>query len=382
MDIRIPITKPWIDDRETEAVASVLRSGWVTQGKAVERFEQRVAEYVGAPEAVATSSCTTALHLALILAGVEPGDEVILPSLSYIGTANPVLYQHAVPVFSDVDPRTFNLDPAGIEEKITPKTRAILLVHQFGLPGDLEPFFEIARHHGLRLIQDAACALGAAHQGKRIGGQGEISCFSFHPRKIITTGEGGMIVSGNQLFCERARRLRSLGASVSDLDRHQAGRVILERFPEAGFNYRMTDLQAAMGLAQMDKLDEIIRKRRERALRYTERLREVRFIVLPEEPSYAFHPFQSYCVRIREDSPVTRDAVMETLLDKGIATRRGCMAIHREPCYQEPAARARLPVTELLERTTLLLPLFPDMTLAMQDEVVDRLGRMLGWVEK
>ena len=307
-------------------------------------------------------------------------DEVIVPSLSYIATANPILLQKAVPVFADVDPRTFNLDPASLEQKITARTRALVLVHQFGLPADLDPFLRLADRHGLFLIQDGACALGSAYGGRRIGGLGPITCFSFHPRKVITTGEGGMIAFSDRSFSERARRLRSQGASASDLSRHEASGVVIERFPEAGYNYRMTDLQAAMGLVQMDKLEAILERRRALAGRYARLLREAGVPLLPPvEPEYAFHNYQSYCARLRADCPVTRDELMESLLRCGIATRRGCMAIHEEPCYERFRPEGGLAVTEACARDSILLPLFPSMTDEEQDDVVRHLRRITGY---
>jgi len=375
--IRIPLTRPLFDAAEERAVREVIRSGWVTQGRRVAEFEERVAEYVGAADAVAVSSCTTALHLALVLAGVGNGDEVIVPSLSYIATANPVLHVGATPVFCDVDPATFNLDPVLAEERITRRTKAVVLVHQFGLPADLDAFLGMADRHGLFLIQDGACALGSAHRGSRIGGRGPITCFSFHPRKIITTGEGGMMVFADRSFSERARRLRSQGASVSDLGRHQASRVVIEAYPEAGYNYRMTDLQAAMGLAQMGKLDGIVRRRRALAERYARSLDALGSLRPPVEPEHAFHTYQSYCVRLRPGCPAARDETMEKLLACGIATRRGCMAIHEEACYERFRPEAGLPVTEACARDSILLPLYPSMTDEEQDEVVRHLRRLL-----
>jgi len=378
MTPRIPITRPYFDRSEEEAIARVIRSGWVTQGEMVEAFERRVADYVGAPYGVATSSCTTALHLALRLSGVGEGDEVIVPSLSYIATANPILYQKATPVFADVDLETYNLDPLKAEERITKRTKAIVVVHQLGLSADLDAFLDLARRYGLLLIQDAACALGAEYKGRKIGGIGDLACVSFHPRKIITTGEGGMLLTCDKATSDKARMLRSHGASVSDLVRHRAQRVLFEKYEEVGYNYRMTDIQAAMGLAQMQKLQEILDKRRMLAGRYNELLKALPWIVPPREPVYATHTYQSYCIRVADNCPVARDEIMARMLEFGIATRAGCMAIHREASYRALAEGSKLPVTEKVADTTLLIPLFPSMSTGMQDEVVGRLGEILG----
>ena len=268
----IPITIPYLGEEEERAAQAAIRSGWVTQGPKVAQFERAVADYCGTAEAVAVSSCTTALHLALLVLEVGPGDEVICPSMSFIATANSIRYTGATPVFADVDPRTYNLDPDAVEALITRRTKAILVVHQIGLPADIDRFLALAEKYGVKIVEDAACAIGSRYKGKPIGGHTEMACFSFHPRKVITTGEGGMITTNNVDYAKRLRLLRQHGMSVPDTVRHGAKRVIIEQYVCLGYNYRMTDIQAAIGIEQMKKLDWIVRRRRELASRYTEAL--------------------------------------------------------------------------------------------------------------
>jgi perosamine synthetase len=357
----IPITKPDLGEEEKNLVAQVIDSGWVSQGPKVAEFEEIFADYVGARFAVATTSCTTALHAALLVRGIGPGDEVILPSLSFIATANSVLYCGAKPVFVDVDPGTCNIAVQKIEEAITEKTRAIMPVHQMGLPVDLDPIKTIAEKNMLLVIEDAACAIGSEYRDAKIGGHGNIACFSFHPRKIITTGEGGMITTDDEKIAERLRRFRHHGMSVSDIERHTANTVIIETYPELGYNYRMTDMQAAIGIEQMKKLRSILDARKLRANRYDKELGSIPHIRIPAVPPYARHNYQSYWIELLASAPVDRNTLMAKLLEKGIATRRGIMAIHREPCYRDCAV-ACLPDTERLTDNTLLLPLYPRLS--------------------
>ncbi len=282
--MKVPITRPWFDDQEASAVAAVLESGWVSQGPRVEEFEATFAAYVGARYAVATSSCTTALHLALIAGGVRPGDEVLVPTFTFVATANAVEYCGARPVFVDVDLETFNIDPALIEAKITARTRAIIPVHLFGLPADMDPILEIAERHALVVIEDAACGVGSRYHDRHVGTVGLAGCFSFHPRKIITTGEGGMLVTDDAALAARVRSLRSHGAEVSDLERHAGNGTRLPAFSEVGFNYRMTDVQAAIGLAQMAKLEGVLDSRSELARRYDAALQGVPGLRIPRVP--------------------------------------------------------------------------------------------------
>jgi perosamine synthetase len=327
---------------------------------------------VGAAHAVAVSSCTTALHLALVAAGVKPSDEVICPSLSFIATANAIVYAGATPVFADIDRSTYNLDPNRIEDLITPRTSAILLVHQIGLPSPIDAIQAVASRHGLALVEDAACAIGSEYRGQRIGKpHTAMACFSFHPRKILTTAEGGMLTTNDEEMAARVRRLRQHAMTVSDLARHSSSRVVIEHYDEVGYNYRMTDLQAAIGLVQLHRLDKMLLRRRELAERYTQRLSKLGWLVPPREPSDCRHSFQSYMVRLTEDAPISRDALMQELLDHGIASRRGIMAIHRELPYRDQAVEARLPETGLVTDTSIILPLFYEMKEEEQEYVMN-----------
>lgn len=368
----VPVARPSFGTAEEEAVTAVLRTGWVSQGPRVAEFERRFAEYVGAREAIAVSSCTTALHLALVAAGVGVGDEVLCPSLSFIATANAIVYAGGKPVFVDIDPLTFNIDPKRIEEAITLKTKVILVVHQIGLPCALREIAEIAERYGLAVVEDAACAIGSEYDGKRIGSPySSMACFSFHPRKILTTGEGGMITTGDREAAARTRRLRQHAMNVSDLARHGSTKVMFESYDELGYNYRMTDLQAAIGLVQLERLPGMLARRRELAARYSARLSRVPWLIVPSEPSGCRHNFQSYMVRLQADAPLTRDELMQKLLDQGVSSRRGIMAIHREHPYRDARWDAQLPITNLITDSSIVLPLFYEMAEDEQDYVMD-----------
>jgi perosamine synthetase len=373
--MNIPIAKPFLGLEEEKAAAEAIRSGWVSQGPKVKEFEDTFAEYVGARYAVATTSCTTALHAALAVSGIGPGDEVVVPSLSFIATANSVVHAGARPVFADIDPETCTVTAETIERVITPKTKAIMPVHQMGLPADLDPIMNLCSQRGLVLIEDAACAIGSEYKGKRIGGHGNIACFSFHPRKIITTGEGGMITTDDEGVAQRLRRLRHHGMSVSDVERHASKSVIIEKYPEIGYNYRMTDVQAAMGLVQLRKLPHIIERRREIAAFYDKSLRSIPHIRVPRVPEFAYNNYQSYWIEILGPSPVSRDELMQKLLDRGIATRRGIMAIHLEECYQDSSGF--LPETRRITKSTILLPLYPSMTEEEVQYVITQISDIL-----
>jgi dTDP-4-amino-4,6-dideoxygalactose transaminase len=384
----IPVAKPLMDDAEVQAAGRAIRSGWVTQGPEVAAFEREFAAFVGAPHACAVSSGTTALHLALLVVGVRPGDEVITLSHSYIATANVVRYCGAVPVFVDVRPDTFNIDPTLIEAVVTPRTRAILAVHQIGMPCELAPILEQARRRGLAVIEDAACAIGSEieweNRWERIGRpHGEIACFSFHPRKLVSTGDGGMVTTANAEWDAMLRLWRQHGMSVPDTTRHGAKSVIFESYPVVGYNYRMTDIQAAVGREQLKRLPAFLERRRQLAGRYRDGLSGLRGLTLPAEPRWARTNWQSFCVRLA-DRLDQRD-VMQRLLDLGIATRRGVMCAHREPAYPigtwtcRPAGRdcecaagtcRRLVESEKAQDHGVILPLYHQMTEADQDRVI------------
>ncbi len=366
----IPITRLSVGTLEAEAAAEAIRSGWIAQGKRTERFETLVAEFVGARHGIATNSCTTGLHLALVAAGVKPGDEVICPSFSFIATANAILYAGATPVFVDIDRQTFNLDPELVEDSITPRTTAILPVSQIGLAVDLPAVLEIARRHRLKVVEDAAPSLGASIRGKRLGSLSDFTCFSFDARKILTTGEGGMITTDDDAAAERLRALRAHAASVSMLARHTSSGVVLEGYPELGYNYKLTDIQAAIGIVQMGKVDEIIAERRRLAERYATLLAGEDRIELPFEPEGYVHVYQSYCIRLREER--SQVAIMESMAKKEVASRR-IIAIHLEPYFREMIPGLCLPETDDATRQTLLLPMFVGLTDAEQEVVVEAL---------
>jgi perosamine synthetase len=368
----IPIARPFVGQEEEQAVIQSLRSGWLSQGPRVAEFEKQFAEYVGAKHAIAVSSCTTALHLAFISANIGPGDEVLCPSLSFIATANSIRYVGATPIFVDIDPVTFNIDPNKIDAAITPRTKAILAVHQIGLPADMNEINEIAKRRNLPVIEDAACAIGSVYQGKRIGAPlSFMACFSFHPRKILTTGEGGMITTSDENVASRIKQLRQHAMNTSDLTRHQSQKVVHESYDEVGYNFRMTDMQASVGLVQLGRVEGFIERRRKFAARYTEELAKLGWLIPPSEPAGYRHNFQSYMARLTKDAPITRDDLMQQLLDRGISTRRGIMATHREAPYRDGRWDNELPETNSATDDCIIFPLFHQMTEEEQEFVLE-----------
>jgi len=378
---RIPVAKPWLDERDAEAARRAILSGWVTQGPEVEAFEREFAAAVSADHACAVSSCTTALHLALVALGVGPGDEVVTVSHSFIATANAIRYCGALPVFVDVDVETFNINPSLVERAISDRTKALLVVHQLGLPCDLRALVAIADRRGLPLVEDAACAIGSEIRWdggwQRIGRpHGTIACFSFHPRKLLSTGDGGMITTGSGDVDARLRLLRQHGMSVPDRVRHQSSQVVFEEYPMLGFNYRLTDIQAAIGREQLSRLPDIVSRRRELAARYAASLRDIAGVAAPCEPEWARSNWQSYAIRLRPG--LDQYTVMQRMLDEGVATRRGAMNAHGEAAYPAGTWRTTadgLARSEEALRTSIVLPLYHDMTVDDQTRVVAALAR-------
>jgi len=371
-----PIAKPYLDMAEADAAREVVLSGWLSQGAQVAAFEREFALLTGAAQACAVSNCTTALHLALLAAGVGPGDEVITPSHSFIATANSIRYCGATPIFADIEPATYNLDPECVAEAITERTRAILTVHQMGMPCNLGALLAVANRHGIPLIEDAACATGSQINmdgaWECVGRpRGLVSCFSFHPRKVITTGEGGMLTTSDPEIDRKLRLWRQHGMNVPDTVRHSSAQVIFESYDVVGFNCRMTDIQAAIGKTQLLRLPEIVARRRAIASRYAELLGDIDGLGLPFEPEWARSNWQSYCVRLSER--VDQKTVMQNMLNQGIATRRGIMCSHREAPYAHAERRHSLRQSELAQDHAILLPIYVQMTEEDQARVADAL---------
>jgi dTDP-4-amino-4,6-dideoxygalactose transaminase len=371
----IPVMIPMLGEEEAQAAADAVRSGWVAQGPRVARFEQRFAERVGAGHGVAVSSCTAALHLALVLLEVGPGDEVIVPSLSFIATANAVRYVGATPVFADVELATGNVTVQTVDAVRTPRTRAIIGVHQGGVPFDLVALRTAARRWDVALVEDAACAAGSTAYGQPVGTGAAVATWSFHPRKVITTGEGGMVTVDDPDRAARLRRLREHGMNVSAADRHASARPVLESYLETGFNYRMTDIQAAVGLVQLDRLTGLVAHRRELAARYHELLADLDGVLPVHDPTYGQTNYQSFWVLLGEGFGATRDEALAALAERGVSARRGIMAAHLEPAYAD-LTPPPLPVTERLTRNSLILPLHHALSGDDQEQIVDVLRKL------
>lgn len=380
----IPISKPLFGAEELAAVRQPLESGWVVQGPYVREFEGKISVFTGSRFSIATSSCTTALQVAVAAFGLKPGDEVIVPAFTWVATANVVEAAGARPVFCDIDLSTFNIDTNQIASLLTPRTVGIIPVHLFGLCADLEPILELARKHGLWVIEDAACALGARYQDRSAGTFGDFGCFSFHPRKSITTGEGGMITTGRDELNRLARTIRDHGASHRSAGQGPEGAFPLPEFNELGYNYRMTDIQGALGSVQMDRLEWILARRSCCARFYDEQLAGVDWLSLPSTPNGYIHGFQAYVCLFRPQSPALknvdalhklRNALMMRLQEKGISTRQGTHA----PVIQGYYARKynlrseQFPQAYISDRLSLALPLYPQMTEQEQFYVTETL---------
>jgi perosamine synthetase len=384
--MKIPITKTSFLDTDFDAVKKVLESGWVVQGPKVKEFEDMWCSFTGSRYSVAVTSCTTALHLSLIAAGVKQGDEVIVPSFTWIATVNAVEYCGAKPVFCDIDLKTFNIDATKAGNLITEKTKAIIPVHLFGLSADMDLISEISSSKKLKIIEDAACGFGAFYKGKHAGNFGDFGCFSFHPRKAITTGEGGMITINNEEADIYLRSLRDHGASISDLQRHSGVQpYLLPDFSNLGYNYRMTDIQAVLGVMQMKRANEILNKRTEIARRYNEGLKNSSLIRVPVYDNKYKHGYQSYvCMFMPEDIDIKsyrrvnelRNELMKYLLNKGISTRPGTHAVHTQKYYSNKynIKQEGYPNSLFADRCSVSLPLYPSMTNEETDYVINTIN--------
>lgn len=365
----IPVIRPWLGKEEAEAVAAAVASGWIAQGPRVAEFEEAFAAAIGTRHAVAVSSCTAALHLSMVVAEIGPGDEVIVPSLSFIATANAVRYVGAQPVFADVDLVTQNLTPETVDRCITGQTRAVILVDQAGVPADLDGMRALCEPRGITVVEDAACAVGSVYRGRPVGADAWLAAFSFHPRKLLTTGEGGILITRDEELAARLRRLREHGMDVSAAQRHSSRQPVTEHYLEVGFNYRMTDVQAAIGLVQLAKLPRQITRRRALANRYQYLLSDIPGLTMIRDPDYGATNYQSFWLLLPDDFPLNRDKLLRRLADAGVSARRGIMAAHAEPAYADCLSQP-LPVTERLTSSTLILPLFHEMRESEQDQVV------------
>lgn len=377
----IPITRPLFGPEEFEAIQRPLETGWVVQGPFVAEFEQRFSEFTGAAHSIASTSCTTALHLAVAALGLKPGDEVIVPAFTWVATANVVEYMGARPVFCDIDLATFNIDVDQARALVGPRTVGIIPVHLFGLAADMVPLLDLARSRSLWLIEDAACGFGASYHGQHVGTFGDAGCFSFHPRKSITTGEGGMVTTQRDDVARLARSLRDHGASRTDLDRHQRAGFLLAEYDVLGYNYRMTDFQGALGTVQLSRADAVLAARRERAARYDLLLADLGWLGLPQVPEGLIHGYQSYVTMYQPSAPTLatvqalsdeRNALMARLESSGIATRQGTHAPVLQGFYRSKYELSgdEYPNAILADRLSISLPLYPQMTDEEQDRVI------------
>ncbi len=372
----IIFASPDCGEIEAEAVANVIRSGWIVGGPKLAELEAQYAAHCGRKHAIGVTSWTTGGHLTLYAMGIGPGDEVIVPSYSFIATANVACHVGATPVFADIDPVTWNIDPADIERKITPKTKAIVPVDQIGLPCDMDAIMDIAKRHGLKVVEDAACAIGSEYKGRAVGGDGDACVFSMHARKVVTTGEGGMIVTDDDELASRLRILRHQGMSISDVERHNSASTVFEEYTEVGFNYRLTDVQAAMGIPQMQRLGTTMALRRQIAERYQEAFAKSPVIQTPHLEKGSRSNWQSYMIGLDDGAKLPRNELMANLDEAGITTRRSIMAAHLEPAYRHVGAS--LPVTEAAFAKNLLLPMHNGLQVGQQDYIISTVLGLLG----
>jgi dTDP-4-amino-4,6-dideoxygalactose transaminase len=388
--MRVPLARPLFDEDDERAVVDVLRSGWVGAGPRVARFESEFARYTGATRAVAVSSCTAALHVAMLALGLRPGDEVLVPAFTWISSANAAELVGAKAVFCDIDPTTYNIDVRDAARRVTPRTRAIMPVHLFGLAADMQAVCALAEAHRLHVIEDAACALGTTYKGRHVGTFGIAACFSLHPRKSITTGEGGIVTTSDASLESQAKRLRDIGADREGLSREDAAQQLMPDFPVLGFNYRLTDLQAALGLTQLAKFDRILAQRLDAARRYEDLLSRGPARDWLRTPAGEGHSYQSYVCRFRppheDDATVhewhgRRNRLMQRLAEEGVATRPGTHAPHLLGYYRDKYALAPGDCRQawLADWLTISLPLFAGITPDEQAYVCDHLQRL--WKE-
>lgn len=390
--MKVPITKPLFDKSEEKAILEPLRSGWVMQGPKVQEFENIVSNYTGTKYAKSTSSGSTALHLSLLACGINPGDEVIVSPFTCVATVNPIEYIGAKPVFVDIDPETFNIDVSKIEEAITEKTKAIIPVHMFGLCVDMNPILKLAKKKKLKIIEDAVLALGAFYRGKHAGTFGDTGCFSFHPRKMITTGEGGMVITNNKDIAQKIEIMRDYGASISALKRHKRKFFLLPEYNVLGYNYKMTDLQASIGVKQMEKLGLILKKRKHLAKIYDQELKVLDWLTIPKAPKGYVHAYQSYVCLF---SPVElakdrinlnqlqslnrkRNEFMRKLEEKGIATVPGALAVHTVEYYKNKyrLRECEFPASLMACKLSITLPLYPQMKEKEQYYVINNIKKL------